>query len=692
MNNVKKIFLPSMLCFGIYISTNLPIQATAITENIPIEIEPTTSIPATLELVSVPDKALREAILTQLGKQTDDVLTKQEMETLNSLTITSNISTQIHSLTGLEYATNLAAIFLTNTNVSDFSPLEQLSALTYVNLSSSYLTSTTFPDLSKSTGITHISVNSTQLDNEVLSKFTTLMNLERLYLDKNMYITTLEPLKNLPKLRSISVQFCGIADFTVINDFPALNNLAAFGQNIGRTSSPVPLMRTALTYDAIQQTVFIPFSEMPNRLTNFDGYLPPFTTATSENNTALAFNGSLLPANRLHITDQGIFVSSVTEEDFHNLVSLTYNARINNPAGSYVEPPNYSLYAISSGTYFQQFNVIDEPEDGAPITIKYQDEMGNPINEPTVLEGKIDEPFTVLPKDIDTWVLTSIAGNTEGTFSQNPQEIIFTYEKGLGQPVTIRYLDENFQDIDEPTILSGKIDASFTALPKDIQTWVLKSTPDNTEGTFSQSAQEIIFTYEKALGQPIMIHYTDTEGNQLADTEVLHGQLETAFESISKHIAGWQLTALPENANGIFTNQQQIVHYFYRKIANPLIPVPDSNSAFPTEYFSYGTHASSRTLTHLLKNQSKAPPKLKEAQLIPALFPSTLASARKAAAAPAHIAEKQTAKKPESGDGMGSVTIKFVDEQGNELAKPTTITGKIGESYAVTAKKVKKLD
>ncbi len=631
-----------MICFGIYTLANLPIEATAINQDEPMAMEHTPSsesatynsslhssspdLPftrATSEIVSVPDKVLRETILIKLGKSTDDVLTKQDMESLTSLTITNATSIQINSLAGLEFATNLGAISLDNNNVGDFTPLEQLTSLVFVSLSGNFLTSSTFPDLSKSTGITHISVTSRQLDNEVLSKFTTLMNLERLYLDKSMFITTLEPLKHLPKLRSISVQFCGITDFTVINDFPALNDLAAFGQNTGRTSLPVTMSRSTLGYDATQQTVFIPFVEMPNRITNFDGYVPPFTTSTSASNTVLEFNDAQLPEDRLQITDLGITVSAVTEEDFHNLTSITYNARINNPVGNYETPPNFSFYAISAGTYFQQFNVIDEPEDGAPVTVKYQDEAGQPISESTVLEGKID--------------------------------------------------------------------ASFTAVPKDINTWVLKSTAGNTEGTFTQHPQEIIFTYERALGEPVMVYYTDTQGKPLAEPETLQGQLDTPYTSVSKQITGWQLKELPRNASGSFTNQAQTVHYMYKKIEKPLIPLTHSHSAFPTEYFGYGTNPIISSITHIVKNQVDVSEVLKEALELPTWFPNTLVTTEKTSDSKETV-QQQAKEKQTDHDGRGSVTIKFVDEQGNELTTPSTITGKIGESYRITAKKVKKIN
>ncbi|WP_206912480.1 hypothetical protein IGL98_003310 [Enterococcus sp. DIV0840] len=707
MNNLKKVLLSSVLCFGVYASASMSIEAIAINKQGMTAIEHmnssdfstyNSSIQSSnpdltpkktdLMIVPVPDKALKEALLSKLGKPANSELTNQDMESITSLTLSNEFSTQISSLSGLEYATNLSSLFLNTNNVTDFSPLEQLSSLTYINIDGNYLTSANFPDLSKSTGITHISVNSRRLSDDILPMFAHLMNLERLYLDSNINITTLEPLKELPKLRSISVQFCGIVDFTVINDFPALNDLAAFGQNIGRTNMPATISRTALTYDRAQQTVFIPFSVMPNRLTNFDGYVPPFTTSTSANETKLGFNGSQLPEEQLQITDQGVTVLAITEEEFDALTSFTYNTRMNNPAGSYVQPENYGFYSISAGTYLQQFNVTDEPQDGAPVTVSYLDDAGNPISEPTVLNGKIDAAFSVLPKELDNWIVKSTPENTEGTFTQNPQEFIFIYEKKLGAPVTVRYLDETLHDIDEPTVLNGKIDAPFNAVPKEISSWVLKTTSENSSGSFTPNTQEIRFIYEKALGAPVTVQYLDTDNNKLAETEVLSGKLDTPFESTNKQIPSWQLDEMPENNKGFFTSHPQTIRYIYKKNERPLIPLAGEASRLrlvsPIEYLNLGTTSSNRRLTQPLTTQSENSKKTNEQSLIPSLLPKTFSFSEKKA-----VSEELPKKKQGNGRGTGSVTIKFVDEQGNELAAPNTITGKIGESYTVTAKKLK---
>ncbi|EIP8069516.1 DegV family protein, partial [Enterococcus faecalis] len=55
------------------------------------------------------------------------------------------------------------------------------------------------------------------------------------------------------------------------------------------------------SFFSFNQSFFVPFSIMPNRLTNFDGYQPPFTTSNSTSQTYFDLNGVQVPSSRLAI-------------------------------------------------------------------------------------------------------------------------------------------------------------------------------------------------------------------------------------------------------------------------------------------------------------------------------------------------------------------------------------------------------
>ncbi|OJG25897.1 hypothetical protein RU98_GL000774 [Enterococcus caccae] len=466
------------------------------------------------DTITIADPILKQAIVSTLGLPTGSELTQADMDRLTDLNLSSS---QISSLSGLEHATNLGSIYMNTTNsITDFSPLEQLSSLTYLTLQTKSLTGANFPDLSKNTGLTNLSLASTNIDDTVLPKIAQLTSLTRIYMDSNINITTIEPFKALPVLNSLSVQFCGITDFTVINDFPALSYLSAFGQNTGRTDPPTALSRSALHYDSDQETLFIPFSLMPNRMTNFDGYVPPFTTSNSASNTYLDFNGTRLPANRLQITDLGITVSNVTETEFKTITSFEYNARLNNPADSYAKPDGFSFYAISSGTYLHQFDVLD---DGQPVTIHYQDTAGEKLLPSETRSGLLGQSFDITAQEIPGYQLQETIGHNSGSFTNQEQTVTFVYQK-ISAPiieiegkVIVHYVDTTGKEI-KKIVQTDTVGKPFTTEQLDLKGFTFKEIKGTPTGLFTEEDQEVTYVYTKDETEST----TSTESSETTET------------------------------------------------------------------------------------------------------------------------------------------------------------------------------
>ena len=82
----------------------------------------------------MPDVNLRTAIRKRLHLRDDEVLTQAKMPELTTLIVLSR-QIQIENLTGLEYATNLTALYLASNSISDVSHLSGLASLTDLWLS-----------------------------------------------------------------------------------------------------------------------------------------------------------------------------------------------------------------------------------------------------------------------------------------------------------------------------------------------------------------------------------------------------------------------------------------------------------------------------------------------------------------------------------------------------------------------------
>ena len=235
------------------------------------------------------------------------------------------------------------------------------------------------------------------------------------------------------------------------------------------------------------------------------------------------------------------------------------------------EIPGYTLKDIqgdASGTFSdqpQEVVYVYERTDAAPITVKYQDEEGNDLSPADTLNGKIGLPYESQPKSINGWTVKTTPSNASGTFSDQPQEVVYVYERTDAAPITVKYQDEEGNDLSPADTLNGKIGLPYESQPKSINGWTVKTTPSNASGTFSDQPQEVVYVYERTDAAPITVKYQDEEGNDLSPADTLNGKIGLPYESQPKSINGWTVKTTPSNASGNFSDKPQEVVYVYVK-------------------------------------------------------------------------------------------------------------------------------
>ncbi|MBE6170139.1 MAG: cell wall protein, partial [Enterococcus casseliflavus] len=613
----------------------------------------------------MPDLTLQTVVANSLGISISE-LTKDKMVNLQTLYIYSG-DANIAKLTGLEYATNLSSFYMSGTNqITDFSVLATLENLVYVYLMGANVTDDRVPDFGDN--ITRLSLTGADVSDAVYTKIVNMKGLESLSFESNMNITTIAPLVALPNLTELRIQTCSVTDFTVINEFPKLSSLAAYGQNTGRNDAITSLSAKELNYDPDNQSFFVPFSIMPNRLTNFDGYQPPFTTSNSTSQTYFDLNGVQVPSSRLSITEDGITVTEVTQSEFESIETMEYNAFYNNPAGSYAKPDGYSFYAISSGTYLHQFS-INHQEAAADVTVSYIDTEGNELKPSQKISGNIGESFDATTSEykleIDGYTLKEVQGNATGTFSDTAQEVVYVYERSDAAPVTVKYQDTEGNQLADPTVLSGKVGLPYTSKAKEIAGWYVAQTPTNASGAFSDTVQEVVYVYERSDAAPITVRYQDTEGNQLADPTVLSGKVGLPYTSKFKEIPGWYVGETPSNASGTFSDTAQEVVYVYER-----------SDAAPVTVKYQDTEGNQLADPTVLNGKVGLPytSKAKEiAGWYVAQTPTNVSGTfNDTAQEVVYVYERSDA---------APVTVRYEDTEGNQLADPTVLNGKVGLPY-----------
>ena len=230
----------------------------------------------------------------------------------------------------------------------------------------------------------------------------------------------------------------------------------------------------------------------------------------------------------------------------------------------------------ANGTYSeraQEVIYVYERSDAAPVTVKYEDTEGNELAVPTVMNGKVGLPYTSEAKAINGWYVPQMPENANGTYSERAQEVIYVYERSDAAPVTVKYEDTEGNELAAPTVMNGKVGLPYTSEAKAINGWYVSQTPTNANGTYSETAQEVVYVYERSDAAPVTVKYEDTEGNQLSAPTVLNGKIGLPYTSEAKTIPGWYVSQTPTNANGTYSENAQEVTYVYERSDAALVIV-----------------------------------------------------------------------------------------------------------------------
>ena len=163
-------------------------------------------LPATAQVVDIPDPNLRAAIEAELGKASGATITTDEMTTLTELTARS---ADISDLAGLEHATHLTRLELVGNKISVVSVLANLT-----NLESLFLDNNRISDISPLVGLTKLTRLGLEGNNiSDISALADLTDLIWLRLEDN-YISDISPLAGSTRLTWMDFTLNNISDIS----------------------------------------------------------------------------------------------------------------------------------------------------------------------------------------------------------------------------------------------------------------------------------------------------------------------------------------------------------------------------------------------------------------------------------------------------------------------------------------------
>ena len=173
------------------------------------------------------------------------------------------------------------------------------------------------------------------------------------------------------------------------------------------------------------------------------------------------------------------------------------------------------------------------------------------------LSGRSNKVTDQVSATAQTWVrpwgeaIDQEIGLNTSTRELNPADFVGNLENKLlgDEPFAVDFAEEREFDTLGETSIGVVIESAISGIQNTIT--VPLTVIENTSSVF--------------------VHYIDREGNTLADSEGIIGEIGESYETYAKEIENYRLTEQPENATGTFIEEPIDVIYTY-EIA-PVLPV-----------------------------------------------------------------------------------------------------------------------
>ena len=356
----------------------------------------------------------------------------------------------------------------------------------------------------------------------------------------------------------------------------------------------------------------------------------------------------------------------------HNIPNFTLVAQPANKNGNYTT-------GNQTVTYFYRRNnagnvLVHHVEQGTGTTLAPDENLSG--------AGKSGLTYTTSPENIANFtVVNATPANNSGTYPATGTTVVtYEYKRNDAQSVTVKYVEQGTGtplDTDDVMGGTGKLGLAYTTTEKNIPNYELVAQPANKNGTYTNTPQTVIYEYRRMPAGDVTTIYVDEDGNEIDIPETQNGigKLGLPYTTTSKTIPNFTLVSVPSNANGTFTPGPQTVTYVYRGADAGDVTVYHKsvydNSDLSTPTVLDGSRKLGLPYTTTPETYSDY-----EIDTVPSNATGTFVSG------------SQTVTYLYKRKQSGGVTVNYLDNHGNRIETPDTITGtdNVGLPYTTTPK------
>ena len=184
------------------------------------------------------------------------------------------------------------------------------------------------------------------------------------------------------------------------------------------------------------------------------------------------------------------------------------------------------------------------------------------LADPDRIDGKVDEDYQTMPKEIDGYQLVEHTGNEKGKFEVEPLTITYYYL--YKTKATVQYIDKITGQILEQSTTEGLEGDDFVTESKDFENYVLVEEPAEKTVKMTKEEQILKYYYIHISGGVIEKHIDVISGQILAN-KTYEGNEGDTYDIPSRTFDGYELVEdrLPNNAKGTMKVEPVEVIYYY---------------------------------------------------------------------------------------------------------------------------------
>lgn len=201
----------------------------------------------------------------------------------------------------------------------------------------------------------------------------------------------------------------------------------------------------------------------------------------------------------------------------------------------------------------------------------------NKLGEP-VYTGKYTDLKTITKSlakgESETYTAVTSLNKDAGNEYQNKQYKLKFSFKAIGEipygTLTIKYVDENGENLEPPTVETKKITSEPYSLPgtgKNFDGYRFERVEGDITGEYKEEGTTVIYHYNKIKYGKLIVKYVDEEGTVLEQSEdTKETGTKYSLEPTGKNFEGYRFENVEGNTSGEYSDGTTTVIYHYSKV------------------------------------------------------------------------------------------------------------------------------